>query len=168
VADSGIRGSTGWTVAAVPPHRSSAMPQTPDVVVRRWFREVWDEGSESAIDQLMAPDARVHGLGAPGSPAMTGPEPFKQLFRTFRAALGDLEIAVERTIVQGDMCAAHCRVRGRHVGDALGGPATGQPVDFYGMTIARVQDGRIVEGWNCFEFLSMYQQIGWVQSPVLP
>jgi hypothetical protein len=36
------------------------------------------------------------------------------------------------------------------------------------MTIARVQDGRIVEGWNCFEFLSMYQQIGWVQSPVLP
>jgi predicted ester cyclase len=81
---------------------------------------------------------------------------------------GDLRLEVKRTVVQGDMCAAHCHVRARHAGDALGGPATQRPVDFWGMTIARVQDGRIVEGWNCFEFLSMYQQIGWVPDPVLP
>jgi hypothetical protein len=36
------------------------------------------------------------------------------------------------------------------------------------MTMMRVRDGQIVEGWNCFEFLSMYQQIGWVPNPVLP
>jgi predicted chitinase len=30
------------------------------------------------------------------------------------------------------------------------------------------RDGKIVEGWNCFDFLSMYQQIGWVNTPPTP
>jgi hypothetical protein len=36
------------------------------------------------------------------------------------------------------------------------------------MTIIRVEDGMIVEGWNSFDMLSMYQQIGWVANPPLP
>src|SRR5690606_26567300 len=28
-------------------------PMTPDTVVRQWFREVWDEGNEAAVDRLM-------------------------------------------------------------------------------------------------------------------
>ena len=141
---------------------------TPDAVVREWFRVVWDEGREDAIDRFMPAHARVHGLGGPGQPPMTGPEPFKQVFRTFRQALGDLEIAVERTVVEGDMCAAYCRVKGRHVGDALGGAPTNRPVEFTGIAITRVQNDQIVEGWNCFDFLTMYQQIGWVKNPPLP
>jgi hypothetical protein len=27
---------------------------------------------------------------------------------------------------------------------------------------------KIAEGWNCFDFLSMYQQLGWVKNPPLP
>jgi hypothetical protein len=41
-------------------------------------------------------------------------------------------------------------------------------VNFNGIVIARVVDGRLVEGWNCFDFLTMYQQIGWVKTPPLP
>lgn len=41
-------------------------------------------------------------------------------------------------------------------------------IAFWGMTFVRVQDGRIIEGWNCFDFLSMYQQVGWVTTPPLP
>ena len=136
-----------------------------DSVVRAWFHEVWDEGREDAIDRLMAPDALVHGLG---TEPIRGPEGFKPYFRTMRAALGDLEVRVERTVVQGEMVAAHCHVIARHVGDTLGGPATGRPVEFWGITIARVVNGKLVEGWNAFDFLSMYQQLGWVKAPVVP
>ena len=72
-----------------------------------------------------------------------------------------------QTVVEGDRVAAHCHVTGRHVGDALGGPATGRSIDIRGTTIGRVRDGKIVEGWNTFDFLTMYQQIGWVKSPVV-
>jgi predicted ester cyclase len=144
------------------------MAKTPEALVREWFKEVWDEGREEAIDRLMAADAKVHGLGGPGDAPMVGPQPFKQVFHTFREALGDLEIVVERVVMQGDMCAAYCRVRGRHIGHALGGPPTNRPVAINGMTIVRVRDDQIVEGWNCFDFLTMYQQIGWVKNPPTP
>ena len=85
-----------------------------------------------------------------------------------RNALGDLEVKVLRTVVQGDMVAAHCHVVARHVGEALGGPPTGKPVEIFGMAIVRVADGKLVEGWNCFDFLTMYQQLGWVKAPVVP
>ena len=140
------------------------MAEGPEALARRWFKEVWDDGDESAIDRLMHPDALVHGLGTP----IKGPEQFKPFFRVFHRALGDLQVEVVRTVVQGDTCAAHCRVAGRHIGPDLGGPATGVAVEFWGITILRAENGRIVEGWNSFDFLSLYQQIGWVPNPVRP
>ena len=59
-------------------------------------------------------------------------------------------------------------MKGRHVGQALGGPPTNRPIEFVGVSMTRVRDGQIVEGWNVFDFLGMYQQIGWVKNPVLP
>jgi steroid delta-isomerase-like uncharacterized protein len=142
---------------------------TPDELIRTWFHEVWDEGREDAIDRLLAKDAKVHGLiGSDGPAMMVGPDEFKPFFRMMRGALGDLEIRVVRTIAQDEMVAAHCHVIARHVGDALGGPPSNRPVEFEGVTIARVKDGKFVEGWNFFDLLSMYQQVGWVKAPVLP
>jgi predicted ester cyclase len=139
------------------------MSASPDAVMRQWFQEVWNERREEAIDRLMAPDAKVHGLaGAP----IDGPEGFKPFHRAMCGAFGEFKVEVVQTVVEGDRIAAHCHVVGRHVGDGLGGKPTGRAVDFWGTTIARVRDGRIVEGWNTFDFLTMYQQVGWVKSPV--
>jgi predicted ester cyclase len=141
------------------------MTESPEAIVRAWFKEVWDEGREESIDRLMAPYAVAYGL--PGGP-IQGPTAFKPLFKMFRDALGDLKIEVVRTVVQGDMVAAHCHLTARHTGSALGGDPTHQPVDFWGLTMLRVADGQIVEGWNCFDMLAMYQQIGWVGDPPTP
>jgi predicted ester cyclase len=141
------------------------MAESPDVVVRRWFKEVWDDGREESIDELMAPYGVAYGL--PGGP-IQGPTAFKPVLRTFKEAFGDLSIEAVRTVAEGDVIAVHCHVTGRHSGHALGAEPSGQSVDFWGITIVRVEDGRIVEGWNCFDMLSMYQQIGWVANPPLP
>jgi predicted ester cyclase len=144
------------------------MSSTPEAVVRQWFKEVWDEGKEETIDRLMDPGGEVHGLTGLDGPPMIGPSAFKPVFHTFRGALGDLEIIVERTVTEGEFCTAYCRVKGRHVGPHFGGPPTGRPVDFCGMTIARVRAGKLIEGWNVYDFLTMYQQIGWIGNPVIP
>ena len=137
------------------------MSMQPDALMRTWFDEVWCKGRESMIDTLLAADAVAHGL--PGGP-VRGPAAFRQVFHTFRRAFPDIHITVERTISQGDFVVAHCRVTGTHGGDTLGFGATRKPVDFEGVTIARVVDGQLVEGWNFFDFLSMYQQLGVVSS----
>ena len=53
----------------------------PAELVQQWFHEVWDEGKEEAIDRIMAPDAKVHGLGEPEGQTIVGPEQFKHRFK---------------------------------------------------------------------------------------
>ena len=139
---------------------------TPDALVKTWFEEVWNQGKEDAIDRLMAPDALIHDLPTADGAPMVGPAAFKPFYQRFRAALPDVRIQVVRTVVNGEFVAAHCRVTGTHSGDTLGVPPSSRSVSFSGMAIARVRNGQIAEGWNCFDFLTLYQQVGVL--PALP
>ena len=140
-----------------------AMPMTPEAVVRAWFQEIWNEGREDAIDRLADTNFIAHG-----APALRSPAEFRVMYRQFRQALSEIDVTIERTVTEGEYCAGCCRVTARHTGDGFGGPPTNQVVKFDGVVMALVRDGKIVEGWNCFDFLSMYQQIGWVSTPPAP
>jgi hypothetical protein len=39
------------------------MTETNKALVRRWFKEVWNEGRESTINDLFAESGVAHGLG---------------------------------------------------------------------------------------------------------
>jgi steroid delta-isomerase-like uncharacterized protein len=128
-------------------------------LIRRWFEEVWNKGRAEAIDELFAPDGIAHGLTSAGAAPLRGPANFKPFFRTFKDAFPDIAVVVEDTIAEGDMVAARCTVRGKHDGDTLGFAATKRPVEFTGMSITRWRNGQIVEAWNNFDFMAMYQQL---------
>lgn len=136
------------------------MSATPEAVAREWFAKVWNEGSEAAIHRLLAPAAKMHGLPTPDGQPLAGPAAFVPFWRKFHDAFPDMRIDVERCVSQGDMVAVHCRVVASHQGDALGIKATRRPVEMWGMGMARVRDGQIVEAWNCYDFLTLYQQVG--------
>jgi steroid delta-isomerase-like uncharacterized protein len=129
-------------------------------LVRRWFEEVWNRGREEAIDELFDEGGVAHGLADQSGAPLRGAAGFKPFFRRFREAFPELEVVVEETVSEGDKVAARCTVRGRHRGDTLGFRATDSPVEFTGMTIARVRGGKIVEAWNNFDFMSMFRQLG--------
>jgi predicted ester cyclase len=132
------------------------MPGHTDTFMHRWFEEVWNRGREDAIDEMMVEDTVVHGL----QEQIRGPEAFKPFQRQFRTAFPDMRITVEEVLIDGDMIAARCSVAGTHTGPGLPIAAGGKPANFTGMCIARVKDGKMIEGWNNFDFLSLYQQIG--------
>jgi steroid delta-isomerase-like uncharacterized protein len=133
--------------------------QTPEAIVRQWFDELWNQGREETIDKLLAADAIVHGLPEPEGKPMKGPAGFKPLFRQFKGAFPDMKIVIDKIVREGDSVACHCAVTGTHTGPGLGA-ASNQPVQFTGITIVRVKDGKLVEGWNAFDFLGCFQQIG--------
>lgn len=140
------------------------MALTPEAVAREWFETVWNDLDESAIDRLMHPHAVAHGLGPQ---PIHGPGQFKAFHHDFKSAFSNIQIQIDRVVTQGDVVAVLCHVTANHAGDAFG-PATRRDVDFWGTTFIRVVDGRIIEGWNTFDFLTMYQQMGWVSNPVAP
>ena len=129
-------------------------------LIRRWFDEVWNKGREEAIDEMFAADGIAHGLADEAGNALLGPQEFKPFFRKFRSAFPEMKVVVEDTVAEGDKVAARCSVRGQHQSDSLGFAATGQATEFTGITIVRIENGKIAEAWNNFDFLTMYKQLG--------
>jgi steroid delta-isomerase-like uncharacterized protein len=136
------------------------MSKENEAFIRRWFEEVWNKGREEAIDEMFGEEAVAHGLSDESGQPLRGPGEFKPFFRRFRDAFPEIEVRVEDTVSEGDRVAARCAVRGRHRGDTLGFAATDKPVEFAGITIVRISEGKIVEAWNHFDFMSMYTQLG--------
>ena len=130
-------------------------------LVRRWFDEVWDKGRVAAIDEMLANDAAVHGLGTD----TYGPAGFKPFHSAYRNAFPDVRIQVDDIVAEGNIVAARWSGTGTHRGEGLGFAATGRQVHFNGMLFARVDQGKLVEGWNNFDQLGMLQQLGVVSLP---
>ena len=128
-------------------------------LVTAWFDQVWNNADEAAIDRMMAPGAKFHGLTPDGSPVV-GPAGFQPFHRQMRQAFPDIRFELRKIISEGDQVAVHCVVTGTHTGPGLGPQSTGAAVRVEGMAVATVRDGRIAEGWNFFDFMTLYQKVG--------
>jgi steroid delta-isomerase-like uncharacterized protein len=134
-----------------------------ETFAHRWFEEVWNKRRTEAIDEMFDCEAIAHGLTDASGNELHGPEGFKPFFNDFCNAFSDLQVTVEDTVAEGDKLAARCTVKGTHTGEGIGLAATNQPVTFTGMCILRIKDGKIVEAWNNFDFMTMFQQLGAAQ-----
>ena len=129
-------------------------------ILRRWFEEVWNNGRAEAIDEMFDEKGIAHGLSDDPANPITGPSQFRPFHTTFREAFPHMIIVIEDMVAEGDRVAARCSVRGKHEGYFMGRAATQAPVEFTGMTIVRIENGKIVEAWNNFDFMTMYKQCG--------
>lgn len=136
------------------------MGQKYPTILHRWFEEVWNQQREDAIDELLAQGTILNGLNdAEGNP-LRGRKGFKTLHQAFLSAFPDLKVEVVDTVTEGDKIAARCVVRATHNGDGFGFAPSNQSVEFTGLAIVKVKDGKIVEVWNEFDFMKMYAQLG--------
>jgi|SRR5687767_2273546 len=129
-------------------------------LVRRWFEEVWNKGRADAIEEMFDENGIAHGLSDDPSKPIKGPRDYRPFYEVFRQAFPNLMIVVEDMVAEGDKVAARCSVRGKHEGEFMGRAATQSPVEFTGITIVRIEKGKIVEAWNNFDFMTMYKQVG--------
>src|SRR5215207_7423719 len=114
-------------------------------LLRRWFDEVWNKGRADAIDEMFDENGIAHGLADDPSNPIKGPSNFRPFYTTFRQAFPNMKIVIEDMVAEGDKVAALCAVRGRHEGNLMETVATQSPVEFTGMTIVRIENGKIVE-----------------------
>lgn len=77
-----------------------------------------------------------------------------------RGAFPDINIVVEDAFGAEDKVIVRWSATTTHRGDHLGMPASGKPVRISGMTIARIRDQQIIEGWDNWDQLGMLKQIG--------
>jgi steroid delta-isomerase-like uncharacterized protein len=125
---------------------------------RRWFDEVWNNGNEQTIDELLAADGIAGGLGEDGRP-LVGPPGFRKFFHRMRGGFSDIHIHVDEVLAEGDASVVRFTFTARHSGNGLGVPATGKTVRATGMTIVHWRNGRIVNGHNEFDVAGLSAQL---------
>ena len=129
------------------------MPKKHQSLTYRWMEDVWNNGNEKAIDVLLDENAVVNGIEGINEP---GPKGFKAFYKSFRQQFPKIHVEVEDVFSEGGYETSRCTVDGT--------TAAGQNVHFTGMTCVKIENGKIVEAWNNFDFLTMYQQLGFRMS----
>jgi predicted ester cyclase len=109
------------------------------------------------VDETFAADYKEHNPRPGQEPGIEG---YKGGVSMMRAAFPDLVLDVGDVIAESDRIALRYSLRGRHDGELMGIPASGQRVSSDGMVFARFQDGRVVERWGVQDMLTLLQQIG--------
>jgi steroid delta-isomerase-like uncharacterized protein len=139
------------------------MKEDNKAVARRWFQEVWNEGREQVIDELLAPDVVAIGLGE-GEATIHSPAEFKVFWRNLRSAIPDIKISIEDSVAEGDRVAVRLVIQGTHAGAGLGAPPSGKRIYVQGIVLIQVENGQIVQGWNSWDQLGLLRQIGFIPS----
>lgn len=128
-------------------------------IVRRNYDELWNQRKFDLVDELYAPGSVSTGAGGDRPP---GPDGFKQLMQSYLSSFPDLHFTVETMIAEGDYVATVWSVSGTYQGGALNLPASamGQRTQQRGITVNRLKDGKIVEGFNSMDQLEMLKNLG--------
>jgi len=131
---------------------------------RDWFEAIWNQGDASAIERFLAPKATLNDSSHEAGPVNDSATLARQV-RDLRVALPDLHIEIDDMIEEGNQVLARCTVTGTHTGPGLGMEPTGKSVSITGMALGRYEDGKVVQGWNNFDLLGLYEQLGVFKRP---
>lgn len=126
--------------------------------LRAWYSEVWEQGNTDAIDEYFAPDTMAEGL----IPEMqVGADDFRDLVSAFRHVLGDITVELPKIIEDGDWVSGVLHVKTFRADN-------GAPLEVTGQVMARFDDDKMVEAYNQFDFISLFEQLGQFPQDTLP
>jgi steroid delta-isomerase-like uncharacterized protein len=141
------------------PAAAGGLQDANKAVVRSFFDEVLDQGHLDRYAQSHAADFVVHtALGAlplEADMAAAADE---------RKAMPDMRMEVKRMLAEDDMVAVYWTASGTNTGDGMGFHATGKKLRVPGMTIFRLQAGKIAEEWSVFDMWGAYRQAGLIAA----
>ena len=128
-----------------------------DLARRSW--ESLSERNPDLIEEFYPPDLVWHEPDQD----IRGYEEARQFVSTFFDAFPDINITLEDVIAEGDQAVTRYTIRGTHRGETEEfGPPTGRQMEVEGITIHRIEGGKIVEEWERYDNLSVMQQLGLV------
>ena len=124
-------------------------------------RRAWETLADNpdVLDEIYAPDVVWHEPDRD----IRGLEEARQFISAYKTAFPDLNATVEDVIAEGDKVVTRVTLRGTHQGEIEEfGPPTGRQMELKGISISRIEGGKIVEDWDSYDNLSAMQQLGLV------
>lgn len=124
---------------------------------------VWN-GNLALADAIITPDFVAHFVPLPGSPGeVRGAEGLKQWIGPILMGFSNVSFTTDIGPLEGDdKIAGRWIFRGTYNGGMPGVPAesVGKSVEYAGVDILRIENGKIAEYWLSADILQLLQQLG--------
>lgn len=132
------------------------------LVVRRLLEEPWQDGL-GVIDELVSTAYIGHDPAEPEP--VVGPAGIRASIERYVAAFPVGAVTVDGQFADGETIVTRWTARGTHAGELAGIAPTGREVTVTGITVARVENGTVVESWTSWDRLGLLVQLGAVSEP---
>jgi steroid delta-isomerase-like uncharacterized protein len=119
-------------------------------LIRQWIAF----SNSGKFDQFIS-DEYIGHLGA----ARMDRDELERLERQFSVAFPDAHHAIDDLIAEGDRVVLRTTARATHRGDFEGIAPTDRSVEFTGLVVYRIQNGRIAESWGEVDFLRLIREL---------
>jgi steroid delta-isomerase-like uncharacterized protein len=133
------------------------MSEENKAISRRFF-ELWENGDLDALEEVVAPDSVDHDAYNPYG--QEGLEGARKTLAMYREAFPDTRFTIEDQLAEGDKVVTRWTATGTHEGELMGMEPTGKKATVTGITIDRIEGGKIAEGWTSWDTLGLMQSIG--------
>lgn len=137
----------------LPPDRSTADNET---LLRRYFQAL-NERDKEAFKATLAEEFTYGDI--------EGPEEMAEMDWQWLEAM-DLTWHIDEIHAAEDFVTTRLTASGTHRGEILGLAPTGESFEISALTLSLIEDGEIVEWFGQWEFGSMLDQLGVIESPV--
>lgn len=138
-------------------------------VVRRLFRDVFNERNLDLCDELFTDEYIEHAIAPFGDEepgVVHGPDHMRNVVTWLVEQYPDLTMDIESLIAEGDIVVARVRSEGTNLGKLNGVvPPTGKRFSGRQSHWYRIEDGKVAEHWAIREDLETMLQLGVLQRP---
>ena len=132
-------------------------------IIRRVINAI-NNRNPASLDELIAPDFVYHTptLQIQGLKAM------KQGVLEELQSFPDLHVNIEDIMAEGEKVCVRLRETATHKAPFRGLAPTGKKLTYTVMTIWRINEGRVVEGWGVYDQMDFFQQLGIIEYKGFP
>ncbi len=127
-------------------------------IANHWIEVGWQKGDVSALDTLHSQDFIDHDPTGRASDLAS----FKQGLTDLYTAFPDFYAEVSNLVMDEtrQQVAIRWTAHGIHRGKFMGIPSTGKRIQFKGIEIIRIENGRICERWGEWDGIDILNQLG--------
>jgi len=133
------------------------------VIIRKMIEAV-NKQNLALLDELVAPDFVYH------MPVqqIQGLEVMKQGVMEEIQSFPDLHVTIEDIMAEGEKVCVRLRETATHKATFRGLAPTGKKLTYTAITIWRIVEGKVIEGWGVYDQMDFFKQLGVIEYKGFP
>jgi steroid delta-isomerase-like uncharacterized protein len=125
------------------------------------YTNVWDEIiNKRMLDKFNDSNFTTNVVMHASPTDVVGIDSARAYYANYLTGFSDITFTIRDIFGMGNKLVKHWNFKGTHTGTFFGIPATGKKVDIDGVTLVRMENGKIAEERDFFDDLEFMQQVG--------